>query len=641
METRIPQCANCGAELDLLTLSCPYCNAEEPRAPQTPAVVAAPVPPPPPLAAPPALAAATPPEPTRPLPPAAAAITALPSPVVAEPMPATAASSVLTPEAAATASEPPAAPRAPAAPPELAGQLPLPAAAPSELAKTAPVVDPVRAEASSASAPRASEGARALGLALFEAEEELARGAADKALVLASRMVHQHPESLTARALLERARRELLKGRRRDRLEAKLVEAQALFDRGEDAAAERIVASALKVIPDHEVALRLFGELRQRRLDAGTVEAEAERELLALARRQARQALVGARQALAAGWGRKAVLQLRRGLRLVPDDPELLALLAETQRLVESWDLERVRRRALLAQVRAGKELLDQGRFPESLKILRALLREDPDNERAQVAVQQARMALLHRRATASRPTPRPSTVIVSTPDTPPVAPPPPLRQPPAVPLPVRPRPLSALAPPVSAVPAEILLPRTRRRATPMALVLGGGAILLAMVVTLGGRLVTAPGRDVASPPAPPQSIDVAPIAAASAVQELGPGPLADAEPALRFAIEALLQAYARALEAADGAALEAARPDLTAAARERRLEAFQGALNAATDIRVLDLVADGNQALVTILSTDVIVGGRREAGPPLEEKLRLVRSGGAWALAPGGNAGR
>jgi hypothetical protein len=73
---------------------------------------------------------------------------------------------------------------------------------------------------------------RAFGLLLFEAEETLARGAADKAVVMASRAVKERPESLTARALVERARRELLRGRRRERLEARIHEAQGLFEAG-------------------------------------------------------------------------------------------------------------------------------------------------------------------------------------------------------------------------------------------------------------------------------------------------------------------------------------------------------------------------------------------------------------------------
>src|SRR5260221_13890001 len=140
-------------------------------------------------------------------------------------------------------------------------------------------------------------------------------------MVLASRAIKERPESFTALALLERARRELRRGKRRERLEARVEEAQGLLERGDASGAERIVTSALKLIPDHAMALALFGRIKQSRLAAGTAEAEAERELLALARGQAHQALTTARAALAAGWTRKAVLAIKRGLRLVPDDP--------------------------------------------------------------------------------------------------------------------------------------------------------------------------------------------------------------------------------------------------------------------------------------------------------------------------------
>jgi hypothetical protein len=111
-----------------------------------------------------------------------------------------------------------------------------------------------------ASAP-ATDGDRAFGLLLFEAEECLARGQGDKATVLASRAVRERPDNLTARALYERSRRELLQGRRREKLEARVREAQGLLESGQLEAANRIVTSALKLVPDHAVALALFGAI--------------------------------------------------------------------------------------------------------------------------------------------------------------------------------------------------------------------------------------------------------------------------------------------------------------------------------------------------------------------------------------------
>src|SRR6185369_13235228 len=172
---------------------------------------------------------------------------------------------------------------------------------------------------------------RELGLLLFEAEEALARGAAEKAVVLASKAVKDRPDSLTARALHERARRELLRGRRRERLEERVREAEALLAGGDAAGAERIVTSALKLIPSHPVALALFTRLKERRQQAPTAEAWAEQVL-------------------------------ERG---------------------------KAGQHAVQAQVRAGLDLLGAGELDESLKVLRAVLRADPDNERAQVAVQQ------------------------------------------------------------------------------------------------------------------------------------------------------------------------------------------------------------------------------------------------------------
>jgi hypothetical protein len=105
-------------------------------------------------------------------------------------------------------------------------------------------------------------------------------------------------------------------------------------------------------------------------------------------------------------------------------------------------------------------------------------------------------------------------------------------------------------------------------------------------------------------------------------------------EPQLRTTVEAVLASYARALETADAALLEQARPDLSAEARAKRLLPFQGALNAATDLRVVDVAQKGAFVEVMVLRTDVIVGGRA-TGPsaPVEEALRFDRRGGEWRL--------
>ena len=244
------------------------------------------------------------------------------------------------------------------------------AAAPPPAAPAAPTPAPAPAPAP------ATDGERAFGLLLFEAEECLARGQGEKATVLASRAVRERPDSLVARALYERSRRELLQGRRREKLESRVQEAQGLLEAGQLEAANRIVTSALKLIPDHAVALALFGAIKERRHASGSAVAEAERELERLDRLQARQALAAARAALEAGWERRALGALRRGLRLVPDDPALLALLKQVQTAAEALDRETAARRTLPPQVRVGLDLLAQGRLEQSLAVLRAALRD-------------------------------------------------------------------------------------------------------------------------------------------------------------------------------------------------------------------------------------------------------------------------
>jgi len=111
------------------------------------------------------------------------------------------------------------------------------------------------------------------------------------------------------------------------------------------------------------------------------------------------------------------------------------------------------------------------------------------------------------------------------------------------------------------------------------------------------------------------------------------PGPLTGIDPGLRRAIEAVLADYARALEATDATLLAAARPDLSAGERERRIAPFAGALGVTADLRVLDVAVQGDAAEVPILLAVQVLGGAQAARPPLEETLRFERRGGTWVL--------
>ena len=465
------------------------------------------------------------------------------------------------------------------------------------------------------------------GLLLFEAEECLARGQGEKAAVLASRAVRERPSNLTARALYERSRRELLQGRRREKLEARVAEAQGLLARGELDAANRIVTSALKLVPDHAVALALFGQIKERRHATGTVEAETERELERLGRLQARQALAAARAALDAGWERRALGALRRGLRMVPDDPELLALLKQVQSAGDLLDRETAQRRAVHPQIRTGLDLLYHGRIEESLKVLRAVLHDDPGNVRAQSAIQDVRKAWLARAvdpssAPASVPAPVPVPVRSdSSPGPGPARPPDPLPRRPAG---KGPRTVYSSGP--RTIPGEILLPRTRRRATPMRLILIGCAVVFAIVT---GLFLSSRTTGPAPPPPPPTA--TAPVATAPPVEDRGP--LALLDPELKQAIVASLEAYQRALEAQDATLLARTRPDLAAADRERMLARFAGALNVGVDLRVLDVQTAPVEAIVSVLRTEVVVGGKGGQSAPEEETLRFERRPEGWIL--------
>jgi Tfp pilus assembly protein PilF len=480
-----------------------------------------------------------------------------------------------------------------------------------------------------------------------EANEALRRGEVERALVLASKVVKLWPESIAGRALYERARRELSRGLRRERLDARVQEARHKLDAGDFAGAEKIVVSALKLIPDHPEALALFAGLKARRLGAPGAEAEAERELQRLGAKQAQRAVLAAHTAIANGWERRALLAVRRGLRLVPDDPELLALLRELQGGPdEGQDPQRSHRRALQSQVRAAMELLREKKLEESLRLLREVLRADPDNVRAQEAVQQVRRAWLRRTAP---PVPRAAPESVARR---PAAPAPvrgPAAPPPAAPAMHTPAPLASSRPPLRTSAAETLeedLAFARRPpapppAAPGALRVPRAALWLvplgllavaALAFVLRGR---APARTAVGDAAVSSEVSAAatpePVASAPAA-----GPLSALPADLRGAVEAALAAYGSALERQDEASLAQARPDLSARERAALLEPFRGALNVGVDLRVVDAAADAEQAVVTVLRTDVIVDGHGGARPPVEEVLRFVRRAGAWTIGGG-----
>ena len=506
--------------------------------------------------------------------------------------------------------------------------------------------------------PPAASGEPTPAQLLLVAEECLARAQPQKAAELAARALALRPDSLEAKAVADRARRQGARQQRRGRQEERLKEAQALIDAGDSGGAARLVTSVLKRMPGHPGALALFTRLKGRRPAPGDAEAEAEQELARLAQGQAQRAAEAARTARRAGWDRKAMIALRRGLRLAPDDPELLKLLHETERALEEQDRAGARRRAGNVQVRAALDTLKEGRIEESLASLRSLLRQDPDHARAQVAVQEVRRAWLARLPALPAPPPAPpppravatapsrigpvavpSAAVAPAPSRPPLRAPIPARPPVPRPAPIAPvpvpspaRPLEAPRRPLASVaaspPPEIAL--RPRRGTPLILVLGSAAVVTLVLLALINR---APNRAPAATPAAPSA---SPVAAAPSATPAPPGPLTAADPDVRQAVETTLAAYSRALETQDAVMLARARPDLTGAERERLLAPFRGAINVATDLRVLDVIPSRGAVVVPVLRTDVIVGGRGAPPAPVEETLRFERRDGAWRLVAG-----
>jgi hypothetical protein len=136
--------------------------------------------------------------------------------------------------------------------------------------------------------------------------------------------------------------------------------------------------------------------------------------------------------------------------------------------------------------------------------------------------------------------------------------------------------------------------------------------------------------------------VDPSPPAAVTGDAAAAPGPADEAglvfeghDPELRPSVEQVLARYARALETIDGQLLAAARPDLSAKAREALIAEREGATNIASDLRVLDVSTRRSVATVTVRRTEVVVSGRMVDRPTVAETLRFHREAGAWVLRP------
>jgi hypothetical protein len=506
----------------------------------------------------------------------------------------------------------------------------------------------------------ASEADRAFGLLLFEAEESLGRSRPEQAVVLATRALLERPDSLVARSLLDRSRRELARVRRRERLEARLDEAEKLLEAGDKVGAERIVSAALRLVPDHQLGLLLYTRLHQQRLEAETPEALDGRAQERSAETQAEQAAWQGGKALRAGAWRRALLIVRRGLREHPGDARLLGLHAEALTALERQQAERARSRAQTAQVRSAEARIQRGAPAEAVPLLEAVLAEDPGNGRAWAALDDARRALAPRPAEAPQPAPPPleieeapaeladifvrggAELMLDDGGAPAPALPAPPPEPAAAPTAAspagpsssphpQPRPATekVVRPPVRPTPREPIPAVIRRpppRTSGLVPVLVIGALIvsgLAWLTLRGGdeddlrKPTVITPRTRISPP--PSTL----------------GPLAAADPGLRAAVESSLAGYARAFQLRDAELLEKVRPDLPEAERRTLLGLYTDSVSFRMELRVLEVRRQPDGAEVDVLRTDVAVGGSMRPGPPLEETWRFVLKDGAWGLRP------
>ena len=448
-----------------------------------------------------------------------------------------------------------------------------------------------------------AESERLFGLLLFEAEECLARGNVEKALVHASRAMRERPGSLTARSLMDRARREMTRGKRRERLEERVVEARERIARGEDAAAEKIIATVLKLLPDHADALQLFSLLKFRRWKSGSAEAEAERELDAMARTRARRAAESARAALKAGWSFRALMTVRRALAITPDDADLLALYAESVQQVDRTAGQRAVRRAAHVRTLEARERVAAGQPDEAARMLREVLKEDPQNREALEALRKIEAAAPARAARARA-----------------------AADPTAMTGKFSHRAVAAAIAPRA--PAAALV--SRRPAAPI--LIGAGVVAL---IAAGSLLMLRESPAASVEPAQVATLSSSGTAVAERAAEETERAFLGQDPGLRRAVEDVLAGYARALETVDPALLAAARPDMNAKAQAAVVADHEGATNVAVDLRVLSVARRGNQASVTVRRTEIVVAGRSVERPSVEETLRFQRDGDAWVLRP------
>jgi hypothetical protein len=160
-----------------------------------------------------------------------------------------------------------------------------------------------------------------------------------------------------------------------------------------------------------------------------------------------------------------------------------------------------------------------------------------------------------------------------------------------------------------------------------MRLILIGCVVVFAIVA---GLFLSSRTTVPVAPPTPPRTA-TAPVATAPPVEDRGP--LASLDPELKQAIVSSLDAYQRALEGQDASLLARTRPDLAAVDRERMLARFAGALNVGIDLRVLDVQAAPADAIVSVLRTEVVVGGKGGQSAPEEETLRFEHRPEGWIL--------
>ncbi len=200
---------------------------------------------------------------------------------------------------------------------------------------------------------------------LDSAELHLAQGQPEEAEALLVRAMQAEPSNKLAAALHEQALKDKIERQKRLRLLERLQQARSLWTRQEYSACIELLVDLGREFPEEEEVARLLETVRDDQAE------------------QRRQALMDARNLLAAGRYDKCFDLLAKVQEQFPDDPELPTLL-QAARKDEIYHRK-------LQRLTEAKDLLAAGQYGEGIALLAALSQEFPGEPGISALLENAR----------------------------------------------------------------------------------------------------------------------------------------------------------------------------------------------------------------------------------------------------------